>query len=128
MYALPTLLPSFPEAPIQDATVASTTIAMGGACGERSIWSILWSCLATTFACTWVSVHPNIPDLWGGERTEKHRRFYFTFLSLLAPEIMLLWAFKQSRGALNIMKVVNSSYRRVYETGRLKSAFSIDQK
>ena len=24
----------------------------------------LWSCLATIFACSWVSIHPNIPAPW----------------------------------------------------------------
>ena len=31
------------------------------ACAGRTVWDILWSCLATTFAVTWVSVHPNVP-------------------------------------------------------------------
>ena len=28
---------------------------------QRSIRDIFWSCLATIFACSWISVHPNIP-------------------------------------------------------------------
>ena len=28
---------------------------------QRTMWDSLWSCLATIFACSWVSVHPNIP-------------------------------------------------------------------
>lgn len=36
-------------------------------------------------------------------------RLYFTFLSLIAPEIMILWAFKQLQGALVIMSTVNKS-------------------
>ncbi|KAF7370001.1 hypothetical protein MSAN_00630100 [Mycena sanguinolenta] len=28
---------------------------------SRTIFSIVWGCLATIFACTWVSVHPNVP-------------------------------------------------------------------
>lgn len=27
----------------------------------RTIWNIIWSCLATIFACIWLSVHPNMP-------------------------------------------------------------------
>ena len=27
----------------------------------RTISSIIWSCIVTTFSCTWVAVHPNIP-------------------------------------------------------------------
>ena len=28
---------------------------------SRTAYDILWSCLATTFACAWLSVHPNVP-------------------------------------------------------------------
>lgn len=28
----------------------------------RTVWNIIWSCLITIFACTWVVVHPNIPQ------------------------------------------------------------------
>ncbi|KAF7369946.1 hypothetical protein MSAN_00624200 [Mycena sanguinolenta] len=27
----------------------------------RTLFSVVWGCLATIFACTWVSVHPNVP-------------------------------------------------------------------
>lgn len=27
----------------------------------RTIWDIIWSCLATIFVCIWVAIHPNIP-------------------------------------------------------------------
>jgi len=28
----------------------------------RTVWNIIWSCLVTIFSCTWVAVHPNIPN------------------------------------------------------------------
>lgn len=39
----------------------------------RKLFDIIWGCLATIFACSWVSVHPNVPPpdqsqlalLWG---------------------------------------------------------------
>ncbi len=27
----------------------------------RTVLSILWGCIATIFACTWLAVHPNVP-------------------------------------------------------------------
>ncbi|KAJ7219854.1 hypothetical protein C8J57DRAFT_1095103 [Mycena rebaudengoi] len=27
----------------------------------RKLFDIVWGCLVTIFACTWVSVHPNVP-------------------------------------------------------------------
>ena len=54
----------------------------------RGTWSILWSCLATIFICTWSALHLAVP--------RKHGRFYLFFRKLgwmliaaTAPEIVL---------------------------------------
>lgn len=77
--------------------------------GHRTVLDILWSCLATTFACAWVTVHPNVP--WKGEDkwTILGRRVYLMFFSILAPEFMVMWAFKQWRGARMIKEAVNQA-------------------
>lgn len=86
-------------------------------CGEipyelqsRTILDILWSCLVTTFACTWVCVHPNVPlrkeDSW----TILRRRAFLMFFSIIAPEFMVIWAFKQWRGARMITEAVNGAF------------------
>ncbi|KDR77170.1 hypothetical protein GALMADRAFT_155817 [Galerina marginata CBS 339.88] len=66
---------------------------------QRSVWDILWSCLATIFACTWLSVHPNIPP--PGETWWKIglRRLELMFWALIAPELIILWAMRQWQGA-----------------------------
>lgn len=76
---------------------------------SRTVLGILWSCIATTFACTWVSVHPNVPFKGEGKWTLLGRRIYLMFFSILAPEIMVMWAFKQWRGARMIREVVNKA-------------------
>ncbi|KAG6830143.1 hypothetical protein H0H92_002007 [Tricholoma furcatifolium] len=58
----------------------------------RSIWSIVWSCLTTIFACTWIAIHPNVPVL--GEKLVARRLKIFA-MALLAPELIVLWAFRQ---------------------------------
>ena len=78
---------------------------------HRTVYDILWSCLATTFACTWVSVHPNIPFKGEGYWSTIRRRIYLMFFSVLAPEIMIMWAFKQWRGAYAIKCQVNEAMR-----------------
>lgn len=75
----------------------------------RTIWDILWSCLATTFACTWVSVHPNVPLFNEGKWTLLKRRLFLMFFSILAPEFMIMWAFKQWRGARMIRDSINEA-------------------
>ncbi|KDR77205.1 hypothetical protein GALMADRAFT_246490 [Galerina marginata CBS 339.88] len=62
---------------------------------QRSIWDILWSCLATIFACTWISVHPNIPPSEEKEWKIKLRRLEVMVWAIIAPELILLWAMKQ---------------------------------
>ncbi|KIJ33861.1 hypothetical protein M422DRAFT_182800 [Sphaerobolus stellatus SS14] len=74
---------------------STTTCTPLSSNNQRSLSDIVWSCLATTFAVTWVAVHPNIPS-----RDEKWwritlRRLKAMFLALLAPELMLLWAWRQ---------------------------------
>ena len=54
----------------------------------RGTWSILWSCLATIFICTWSALHLHVPD--------EHGRWYLIFrkigwmlVAATAPEIVL---------------------------------------
>ena len=55
----------------------------------RGTWSILWSCLATIFICTWSALHLAVP--------KRHGRWYLVFrklgamlLAAVAPEAFLL--------------------------------------
>ncbi|KAK0499384.1 hypothetical protein EDD18DRAFT_850636 [Armillaria luteobubalina] len=67
--------------------------------GSRTVLSILWSSLATIFACIWVSVHPNVP----GPKMEKKGWLYLTFLrraelmilTVTSPEFVTIWALRQ---------------------------------
>ncbi|KDR76912.1 hypothetical protein GALMADRAFT_66080, partial [Galerina marginata CBS 339.88] len=52
-------------------------------------------CLATIFACTWVSVHPNIPPT--GEKWWRTglRRLETMIWALIAPELIITRAMRQ---------------------------------
>ena len=71
--------------------------------GYRTMWQIIQSCVLTIFACTWVTIHPNIPS---------HRwpfskfcyRVYLWIVDLIMPELLLLWASKQYIAAQNLRK------------------------
>ncbi|KAF8064244.1 hypothetical protein FPV67DRAFT_210985 [Lyophyllum atratum] len=58
----------------------------------RSVSDIVWSCLGTIFACTWVAVHPDVPT--ASESFITHRAKIF-LTALIAPEFIVLWAFRQ---------------------------------
>ena len=66
---------------------------------QRSIWDILWSCLATIFACLWVSVHPNIPGPDEPSWRVFLRRLELMFWAVIGPEIIITWALRQWLGA-----------------------------
>ena len=63
----------------------------------RTIWNIVWSCLATIFSCTWVANHPNIPCPKKRNPVisfAEHRLPLF-ICALLVPEYVLAWAIRQ---------------------------------
>ncbi|KAF8805913.1 hypothetical protein BYT27DRAFT_6651276 [Phlegmacium glaucopus] len=62
---------------------------------DRSEWSIIWSCLATLFACSWVAIHPNIPAPADRHWRIFGRRLSIMLYTLLAPEIVIIWAGRQ---------------------------------
>ena len=72
---------------------------------QRTIWDILWSCLATIFACSWVSVHPNIPGPNESWRRIFLRRLELMFWAVVAPEMIITWAFRQWVGARNLERL-----------------------
>ncbi|KDR73310.1 hypothetical protein GALMADRAFT_72785 [Galerina marginata CBS 339.88] len=63
--------------------------------GIRSRWDIMWSCFATILACSWASVHPNIPG--PNERWWRNplRRLELMFWSIISPELIIFWASRQ---------------------------------
>ncbi|KAF8892764.1 hypothetical protein CPB85DRAFT_1458963 [Mucidula mucida] len=71
----------------------------------RSLYDIVWGCLATIFACTWLAVHPNVPN----ERIRTRGAFCITLqrvklagLAIIAPEVILIWAMRQWRIAQKV--------------------------
>ena len=86
-----------------NATVLSTPACICPA-DQRSIWDILWSCLATIFACSWVSVHPNIPAPNESSWRIFLRRLELMFWAIIGPEFIISWALRQWIGARELEK------------------------
>jgi hypothetical protein len=77
-------------------------------CGDidqcRTMWNIIWSCLATIFACTWLALHLNIPAPDDGWLKIALRKVGTMVMAVLAPEFLVLWALRQSFAAHRIAK------------------------
>ncbi|KAF7365590.1 hypothetical protein MVEN_00432400 [Mycena venus] len=61
----------------------------------RTFFSIISGCLVTIFACTWVSVHPNVPPPGLGNLALCWRRSYMMLVAVVAPELMVGFATRQ---------------------------------
>ncbi|KAJ6573021.1 hypothetical protein DFH09DRAFT_1362189 [Mycena vulgaris] len=61
----------------------------------RRLFDIIWGCLTTIFACTWVSVHPNVPPPNQGWLTRLWRRLGMMLVAVVAPELMVGFAARQ---------------------------------
>ena len=90
--------------PGNNATVLTTSACICPA-DQRSIWDILWSCLATIFACSWVSVHPNIPGPNESWLRILLRRLELMFWAVVGPELIIAWAFRQWLSARRLEKL-----------------------
>ncbi|KAF8072094.1 hypothetical protein FPV67DRAFT_1412022 [Lyophyllum atratum] len=67
----------------------------------RSISDIVWSCLGTILACTWVAIHPNIA---APSENFMARRAKIFVVALIAPELIVLWAFRQRLAARRLTR------------------------
>ncbi|KAF9475084.1 hypothetical protein BDN70DRAFT_958075 [Pholiota conissans] len=68
------------------------------------MWDILWGCLATIFACSWVSVHPNIPPASAKWWKVGLIRLELMIWTIIAPELIMFWAARQWMGARQVAK------------------------
>ena len=73
-------------------------------CG-RGTWSILWSCLATIFICTWSALHLGVPKRHGRWYLF-FRRIRFMLLAAVAPEWILAKAAQRLFDARALLKKI----------------------
>lgn len=81
----------------------------------RTVQDIVWSCLATIFACTWVAVHPNVPRAQASKWTKFWQKVLIMVYALLAPEVVIAWAMRQWTAARRHA----AEYNQKHHNGRL---------
>jgi hypothetical protein len=60
LFLIPLLLTQ--AAPIPVVEYSNTYSSCKDIDGCRTLLGIVWSCITTIFLCTWVAIHPNIPE------------------------------------------------------------------
>ncbi|KIK61497.1 hypothetical protein GYMLUDRAFT_166566 [Collybiopsis luxurians FD-317 M1] len=68
----------------------------------RSLSQLVWSCVSVLIACTWVSVHPNVPAADSGSLKNLGEKIGLMIVTLIAPEVVVLWAARQWFAARNL--------------------------
>ena len=107
--------------PVPGIDKASTPSSCKDIDNCRTLLSIIWSCVTTVFLCTWVAIHPNVPEPVDTSDMDflakcvhatscffKTKVVMFIY-ALLVPEYALAWAIRQRLVARKIVKT-NGTY------------------
>ena len=81
---------------------ATPTINADEIDSSRSLYDILYGCCVTLFACTWLSIHPNICAPSDSDWTSGRRRLKTMLCALIVPELVLVWALRQRTAARKV--------------------------
>jgi len=76
---------------IRDTSVADV-------CPRKRL-EIIWSCIATILASSWVAVHPNLPHRDDSKLKKILRRVELMLWAIITPELIIYWAARQWYGA-----------------------------
>ena len=76
----------------------------------RSLFDIVWSCISTVFICTWVAIHPNVPPRGEGHIQSVWRQIKLMLWTLVVPEMVLVWAYRQWAAARYIAKLFEGEH------------------
>ncbi|EIW76454.1 hypothetical protein CONPUDRAFT_64509 [Coniophora puteana RWD-64-598 SS2] len=91
---------------------------------NRSLWTIISTCLLTIFACIYTAIHPNVPSPYDGTITILIRAVGTMVMAVLAPELMVAWAARQYLSARDFTETMQRGlYRPHDETWTISHSF-----
>jgi len=76
----------------------------------RTRFDIVWTCISTLFVCTWVAIHPNVPPRGEGHIRSLWRRIKLMLWTLVVPEMILVWAYRQWAAARYIAELFEGEH------------------
>jgi hypothetical protein len=96
---------SVPKPPHLPQNTTNFSLNTSDACDNlrncRTMWSLVYGCLLTIFACVWTAVHPKVPQAtWDAQSS----RISMAVAAFLAPEATLGVAWREFRAAWRISK------------------------
>ncbi|KAG2111471.1 hypothetical protein DEU56DRAFT_920002 [Suillus clintonianus] len=91
-------------APTTNATITTTEYFEAPSFTNRTLWNIISSSVLTIFACTYSSIHPNIPSPKDSPFCILRRRLVIMIVALIAPELVVVWAMRQWLSARKVTK------------------------
>jgi len=99
------------SSPIPKRTTDEDIVRWMSAPDTRGTFDLLLSCILTLILCMWTSLHLNVPP--SGETTFRGvlRKLLWTMLALLAPEIIVFFAWSQWMSAKRICREINKILR-----------------
>jgi hypothetical protein len=83
----------------------------------RTLQEVIISCLATIFACTWVALHPNVPNPEYSQWRRLKRKVAMMACAIIAPEFVTIWALRQRIGAAKHRDKYNETFREYQISG-----------
>ncbi|TDL14487.1 hypothetical protein BD410DRAFT_845986 [Rickenella mellea] len=93
LYCISCRLEGVQALPVTVARRATSSCDDSSNCRTSS--HIIWSCLATIFSCTMFAIHPSIPAPYESSFEVGLRRFGIFVMTLITPELVIMWAMKQ---------------------------------
>ncbi|KAF4616506.1 hypothetical protein D9613_008771 [Agrocybe pediades] len=78
----------------------------------RTQLEIIWTCLATIFAASWIAVHPNMPGPNASKVKKVLPRIEIMLWAIIVPEVIITWAVRQWLGAKAMEKEFITKYRK----------------
>ncbi|KAE9391776.1 hypothetical protein BT96DRAFT_1000995 [Gymnopus androsaceus JB14] len=116
--------------PTQNLAAGTTSRSSPDACNDinrcRTLFQILSSCISVLIACIWVSVHPNVPSRNDSLWVTSRRKAGLMLVTLLAPEIMILWAVRQWFASRELYKMYkDKGWTRTHASFALMGGFAL---
>ncbi|KAG1896617.1 uncharacterized protein F5891DRAFT_983420 [Suillus fuscotomentosus] len=99
-------------APTTNTTTTSSTrsnITEAPSFTNRTLWNIVSSCVLTLFACIYSAIHPNIPSPKDSPILILWRRLGIMIMTLIVPELIVIWAMRQWISARHVTKKFKES-------------------